>query len=116
MVLMGVKEKILTLIVENDGLSYANISKKYKEQYNAELNKNSGYKFLQRLKDDKMIISESQTEKDTKTKQYIYKATAKGKSYQPNDHEYLKDLIDKGAVKFYPEKLTSNDLERLESM
>ena len=109
---MGVKEKILKLIVENDGLSYANVSKKYKEQYNTELNKKSGYKFLQRLKNDKMIISESQ--KGTKIKHYIYKATVKGKSYQPNDLEYLKSLFEEGKVKIYGNKLSSDDTERLE--
>ena len=114
MIIIGVKEKILKLIVENDGLSYNNIATKYKDEYNTELNKKTGYKFLQRLKNEKMIISESQTEKDTKTKQYIYKATAKGKSHQPDDFEYLKSLFEEGKVRIYGNKLSSDDTERLE--
>ena len=111
---MGIKEKILELIVKNDGLTYDTLNKKYKEKYNSELNKNSVYKFLQRLKNDKMIISESQTEKDTKSKQYIYKATAKGKNYKINDLEFLKELFEREAIEIKGNKLTKDDFERLD--
>jgi len=111
---MGIKEKILGLIVENDGLSYENISKKYKEKYNSELNRNSIYKFLQRLKDDKMIIAESLKEKETKNKQYIYNATIKGKNYEINDLEFLKGLFEREAIWIIDEKLTKDDFERLD--
>ena len=46
------KEKILELIIENDGLSYKKLLEKCEG-----LKRKSGYKYLQRLKEDRLIIS-----------------------------------------------------------
>lgn len=103
---MGIKEKILKLIIESDGLSFDGILKKYKKEYNTELIESSAYKFLQRLRDDKMIITEN----------HYYKPTAKGKDYQINDEEFLKRLLEKGAMKVYRDKVSQDDIERLKVM
>jgi len=102
--ILGIKEKILELLVENDGLSFIGILDKYKEKYDVNLNESSGYKFLQRLRDNNMIITEN----------HYYKPTAKGKNYQTDDLEFLKNLFEREAVEIRGSKLTKEDFERLD--
>lgn len=102
--ILGIKEKILELLVENDGLSFIGILDKYKEKYDVNLNESSGYKFLQRLRDNNMIITEN----------HYYKPTVKGKNYQTDDLEFLKNLFEREVVEIRGSKLIKEDFERLD--
>ena len=90
---MGKKEKILELIMENDGLTYNKIIDKYNEKYDNPtepdtIKRKSGYVYLKRLKDDDLIENE-------KGINVLYKPTQKALTDNPDkvDSKYQKIVI-----------------------
>jgi len=86
---MGKKERILDLIKENDGLTYATLERKYNEKFGAnKFNTNTGYVFLKRLKKAGLIENE-------KGINVLYKPTQKALTDNPDkvDSKYQKIVI-----------------------
>ena len=68
---MGKKEQILKLIIENDGLTYSTLEKKFNTEFGANIfKKKSGYSLLKRLKKEGLITNDN-------TRNTLYKAMPK---------------------------------------
>jgi len=90
---MGKKEKILELIKEFDGLTYAKIIDLYNERYKpSSITKETGYVFLSRLRESGLVKSEGKD--DVKGKLFIYKPTPKALN-QKIEPQQNSELIDK---------------------
>jgi hypothetical protein len=90
---MGKKEKILELIKEFDGLTYAKIIDLYNKRYKpSSITKESGYVFLSRLRESGLVKSEGKD--DVKGKLFIYEPTLKALN-QKIEPQQNSELIDK---------------------
>jgi len=84
---MGKKERILKLIIENDGLTYTKIISKYNKEYSPDtVKKKSGYSYLKRLKKDGLIEND-------KGINVLYMPTIKSLVDKPDNTEKTTDNL-----------------------
>lgn len=124
MLIIGIKENILELIKKHEGLTYNGIEKFYNKEYPDKLNISSVYKFLQRLREDELIYSVSETEKAEKGKHFTYKPTVKAYQKQETIESKYSKLL-KGTRNLhtvmvnrmdFTESPTKNEKENLEKI
>ena len=106
---MGKKERILDLIKDNDGLTYATLRTKYNLEFKQDtLKKKSGYVYLKRLKNDGLIEND-------KGINVLYKPTALALNKDSESLENpLHKIVLRKLLKPFAEKGIKMNLEPIE--
>ena len=114
---MGHKENVLEILKKHkDGLTFAELNTEYNTEYGKELGHDL-YNYINRL-DDKGLV-ETFIPKMRTGKAVGYRATEKAweeerKAKALEILETIKDMTNRGAIKYYKDKITQDEIDKLE--